>query len=901
MSTVLQLTGGVRTTLKTPADAKYFNTSDQPYTSTSQVLSQLPDGIRHPGLIVNVDGVEYWWPADGGTTDGELVVYTMGGGGSLTDGKGTTANGTAVDLGGTVGIGEEVEIFLNTGASFLIGKTGIVFEITAAGDLNITGSGGTTAISLQSLYNILIDGGANTIIDGTNVTIQGDNLLLTTIAQDDTKNRVLVIDNTGETSWRDPDSIGRKTFIDLDDTDNVNYTGHKGGFPVVTTEETGLRIARKQQANFTGDGSTEEFEILGFLVYDVLMVFVGGVFQHSFDQETDFDFGTNTATITGVGNDVDVSIIFLGVVDGESDTLPTPTLNADPVSISQINLSWNNVSSGANYILQVDDNPSFTSPTNIYTGTGLSFDHTGITKNTLYYYRIKAQKSGFTDSAYGTKSATTLIGSIFLGEKFRMIGDSYGFGQGSTPGNSTYDLMVDYLEAQDPVNDSLGGSGVYRMAAQAGAELDENTFGMIMTMVPGFNDRRRSGANAKTTEKIRGAYRFTLMNALAKKFYPASAFTQTGSWSNIGGGTFGNKFASPNNAGAATLEATISGKNFGVAFLGSSGDVYTFGTLQILVDGVEKFNSSMNNKADGISDGVYDNSVTPYGVFILGLSDGPHDFEFISTDSTPIDFIVELVDYPNEYSNTVIVVTDPLMPDDGYAVSPANATESLIMADIALVKSVVNELGGNWPVSAIDIQDLNKLTDFDPDNVHLNDSGYLKVTNKAKAAFSLNNTARIFNELVDMIFYDNYYQSRNPSTWQAYGLSGLYLPAATNGYIQCDVDDGDFGMFGLNTSDTLETYTGYEYGASLYEGSIRQLTSGGASFSVVTAGPLNSNGRIRFGRFGGNIKIQYASDGSTYTDVKDWGSDATAFYLNIAMYEGKKVFNVITNGFVTKP
>lgn len=48
-----------------PLDAKYFNTSNTPYTSTSQVLSQIPVGYRHTGLTVLVVDVEYWFDSAG--------------------------------------------------------------------------------------------------------------------------------------------------------------------------------------------------------------------------------------------------------------------------------------------------------------------------------------------------------------------------------------------------------------------------------------------------------------------------------------------------------------------------------------------------------------------------------------------------------------------------------------------------------------------------------------------------------------------------------------------------------------------------------------------------------------------------------------------------------------------
>lgn len=79
----LQLPGGLRVVNGVPDIAKYWNNNDTPYTSTAQVLSEIPIGIRHTGLKVQVLTDEYWWPTTGGVTDGELVLYSSGGGGGF--------------------------------------------------------------------------------------------------------------------------------------------------------------------------------------------------------------------------------------------------------------------------------------------------------------------------------------------------------------------------------------------------------------------------------------------------------------------------------------------------------------------------------------------------------------------------------------------------------------------------------------------------------------------------------------------------------------------------------------------------------------------------------------------------------------------------------------------------
>lgn len=76
LATKFQPPGGVAVPNPLPLDAKRWNRfTDTPYTDEAQVFTVLPIGIRHPGLVVDIAGVEHWWPTDGGVTDGELVLY----------------------------------------------------------------------------------------------------------------------------------------------------------------------------------------------------------------------------------------------------------------------------------------------------------------------------------------------------------------------------------------------------------------------------------------------------------------------------------------------------------------------------------------------------------------------------------------------------------------------------------------------------------------------------------------------------------------------------------------------------------------------------------------------------------------------------------------------------------
>lgn len=80
MNTPLGFPFGFYVADNTPLDGKYGIIDAgvwRPYFDTAEAIAEVPIGIRHIGLTVNVGNVEYWWEA--GITDLDLV--TKGGGG----------------------------------------------------------------------------------------------------------------------------------------------------------------------------------------------------------------------------------------------------------------------------------------------------------------------------------------------------------------------------------------------------------------------------------------------------------------------------------------------------------------------------------------------------------------------------------------------------------------------------------------------------------------------------------------------------------------------------------------------------------------------------------------------------------------------------------------------------
>src|SRR5690606_10747871 len=90
-----------------------------------------------------------------------------------------------------------------------------------------------------------------------------------------------------------------------------------------------------------------------------------------------------------------------------SGTQAAPEPLDAPVSLTStditdvgVSLSWSSVDNATNYILQRATQSDYSDASQIYSGSNTTFDDSGLTPDTTYYYRVKAQASGFTDSDY---------------------------------------------------------------------------------------------------------------------------------------------------------------------------------------------------------------------------------------------------------------------------------------------------------------------------------------------------------------------------------------------------------------------------------------------------------------------------------------------------------------------
>jgi hypothetical protein len=98
-------------------------------------------------------------------------------------------------------------------------------------------------------------------------------------------------------------------------------------------------------------------------------------------------------------------------VSSGATQLSTPTLTATVISSSEIDLSWTNVANESSYKLEWSPNGTsgWTQIGGTIAANTTTYNHTGLTASTHYYYRVTAVGDGttFTDSNYGTDDDTT--------------------------------------------------------------------------------------------------------------------------------------------------------------------------------------------------------------------------------------------------------------------------------------------------------------------------------------------------------------------------------------------------------------------------------------------------------------------------------------------------------------
>jgi hypothetical protein len=113
--------------------------------------------------------------------------------------------------------------------------------------------------------------------------------------------------------------------------------------------------------------------------------------------------------------DMDLESLVVPPVAGVTQLATPGSFTATQASSTQINLSWAAVTNATAYVVDRATNSGFTTGVTlaIYSGSGTSYNNTGLTASTTYYYRVRATASGYSDSAYATANATTAASSSY--------------------------------------------------------------------------------------------------------------------------------------------------------------------------------------------------------------------------------------------------------------------------------------------------------------------------------------------------------------------------------------------------------------------------------------------------------------------------------------------------------
>lgn len=152
-------------------------------------------------------------------------------------------------------------------------------------------------------------------------------------------------------------------------------------------------------SSITDAANTTALQALSGANYTYVIVTGVGIFKYS---STGTANGSTIFNATGGGT---WNLIFTG--GSTISQLSAPSITLTVGGTTDITIDWTAVTNAYNYILQRATVSDYSDATTIYSGNLLTYYNTGLTENTTYYYRVKAQGFSYLDSNYDTDSATT--------------------------------------------------------------------------------------------------------------------------------------------------------------------------------------------------------------------------------------------------------------------------------------------------------------------------------------------------------------------------------------------------------------------------------------------------------------------------------------------------------------
>jgi len=449
------------------------------------------------------------------------------------------------------------------------------------------------------------------------------------------------------------------------------------------------------------------------------------------------------------------------------------------------------------------------------------------------------------DGSQGTKATSEIGGGkehAFNTKLSQSFGDSITVGQNST-GDNSYIKLISSLYDTTNTNRAVSGRGIWESLRLHNANINPLTraFSVVMT---GFNDVRRGGNSAKTFSKIENGYKGIIVNQFMRTSIAgntaSTSIVRSGTWNQYYSDTVGGKY---NNGSWSTIsgnyiEYSFSNNNVVIGMICGDGVSEVYGDFDVYIDGVLYDSYTLNNKTDGISDGVNNNQRAPYILYFTGLEDGNHTIRITLTNSfpVPIDYFGHLND-PN-LCTPILLMEAPKMNSTGYAIAPANANDTIIDELNVLINSIANEFSNDFPIIVAKTNDYYDLaTGLDSDNIHPNDLGHRQIYQSAYEVLRDFMFIRI-PETTDLLPSNNTWSGNNDYTKRIKTSSGfqatgaLASPTGVGMEIEYNASEGYVTSYNRGLSSWINM---------VIRGAILKFFSGGTQRMEVNTNGLKLN------------------------------------------------------------
>lgn len=320
------------------------------------------------------------------------------------------------------------------------------------------------------------------------------------------------------------------------------------------------------------------------------------------------------------------------------------------------------------------------------------------------------------------------------------FGNSITVGQNASPQtDSGYVYRLGTYFGKVVSNRAVGGSGIFRSATNHNQYINTG-HGNMGTVMAGFNDVRRGGADRKTLNKIINGHKAIFANQFLKSYKPAGladeSIVLSGSWTaGINSASAGGKTS--NGALTNTLNDSITYTFLDTTVIAAfitadgSGGVYTYSnSVQIYIDNVLVNTISLNEQTDGISDGVNNNKNMALVYIVTGLTNTTHKIKIVNNNANylSVDYFGHLVDVSD--AKPLVIFHAPKMDATGYTTAPANATDAIIDTMNVKIDSLFASLP-SYPVTIVNTNNYYTATiasgDLDVDHIHPTNQGHRKI------------------------------------------------------------------------------------------------------------------------------------------------------------------------------